>query len=315
MSTPLVKALLAARACAVPVTDERSVEEALAEAVRAAEEAWPGFRLPREAFVAYLSERLTEPCDDVRRATSARRLRVEDDLAGAIRAIRARDLYLACACAWGEPNAVLAFERACLAEVDDVLARMRIPRAMCDDAKQILRRRLFVGDAGRGPRIVEYAGRGELSRWVRASAVRIALRLVKQAGKGGASVDRSVLEALSDPAQDPELDFLKRSYGGEFEAALRAAFDDLAVRDRNLLRYHFGKGLSIDELGVLYRVHRATAARRLERANTELAQRTRDHLAERLGLSRAEVSSVLRLIRSQIERTLAGLLLPPTRAT
>jgi RNA polymerase sigma-70 factor (ECF subfamily) len=208
-----------------------------------------------------------------------------------------------------------AFERTCLADIDDVLARMRVPLAIADDAKQILRRRLFVGDAGRGPRIVDYAGRGGLSRWVRASAVRIALRLIRQAGRQGASVDRSVLEALSDPAQDPELDFLKRTYGGEFEVALRAAFEGLAARDRNLLRYHFGKGLSIDELGGLYRVHRATAARRLERVNAALARVTRDRLAEQLGLSRAEVSSVLRLIRSQIERTLAGLLVPPNRAT
>src|SRR5262249_35124010 len=161
------------------------------------------------------------------------------------------------------------------------------------DAKQILRRRLFVGDAGRGPRIVDYRGRGELSRWVRASAVRIALRLLRQTGRQGVSVDRSVLETLSDPAQDPELDFLNGAYGGEFEVALRAAFEGLAARDRSLLRYHFGKGLSIDELGVLYRVHRATAARRLERVNAALARATRDRLAEQLGLSRAEVSSVL----------------------
>jgi RNA polymerase sigma-70 factor (ECF subfamily) len=295
--TTLAQILFAARG--MPEADAPAVEAALAAAAREAEEAWPAFGVPREAFVAYLADRLEEG----------------PDVVAAIRALHARDLYLACACARGDAHAIVAFERACLADIDDILAKMRVMPATADDAKQILRRRFFVGEPGRGPRIAEYAGRGELARWVRASAVRVTLRLLRQQAHGTVRVDDSVLDALAESAHDPELDFLKRTYGHEFEEALRDAFDALAPRDRNLLRYHFGKGLSIDELGVLYRIHRATAARRLNKVNETLARDTRARLAQRLGLSRADVSSILRLIRSQIERALGAILAPPSRAT
>ena len=39
------------------------------------------------------------------------------------------------------------------------------------------------------------------------------------------------------------------------------AFAALESRERNLLRYALGDGLSVDAIGTLYRVHRATAAR------------------------------------------------------
>jgi RNA polymerase sigma-70 factor (ECF subfamily) len=285
--TPLADVLVLCRAKGAP---SASLEAALASALREAEEAWPDLRVGPEAFMAYLAPRL------------------DDDLEASVRAVRAPDLYLACACAAGDAAAIAAFERVCFGEIDDVLAKMGLSAAGADDVKQLLRRRFFVGEEGRAPRILHYAGKGELRRWVRAAAVRAALRVLRQAKRGAVSVDDALLEAVSEPAQDPELDFLKRTYGKAFEAALREAYESLAPREKNLLRYYFGEGLSIDELGVVYRVHRATAARRVQKVNAELAAETRRRLAARLGLSGADVSSVLRLVRSQIERALRGIL-------
>lgn len=63
------------------------------------------------------------------------------------------------------------------------------------------------------------------------------------------------------PGGDPELSHLKATFAAEFKFALTLAIDELSVRDRNLLRQSVLDGLTIDQLGKLYRVHRATAAR------------------------------------------------------
>jgi RNA polymerase sigma-70 factor, ECF subfamily len=125
-----------------------------------------------------------------------------------------------------------------------------------------------------------------------------------------ASVDDSVLENVADPRQDFELDFLKRKYGAEFEASLREAFESLEASERNLLRHYYGRRLSIDTLGAMYHVHRATMARRVHRTTEALVVVTRERLAARLGIASGDVSSILRLVHSQLELTLVGILAP-----
>ncbi len=270
---------------------EADVERELSAIVSVGESAWPELRVETAEFVAYVTDRL-DPSGPV---------------LDSLRGVRARDIYLACACSTGDLRAIAAFERSYMSGIDAALDRMGVSEDVRDDAKQVLRRRFFVAEDGRLPRIGDYSGRGDLRRWVRASAVRAAFRIMRKS-KAPLAVDDSVLEALAAPGQDLELNFLKQTYGKAFEQALRLAFGELVPRDRNLLRYYFGKGLTIDALSVLYRVHRATAARRVQKANAELVARTRDALARHLGIRHADVSSILRLIRSQIERTLSGLM-------
>jgi RNA polymerase sigma-70 factor (ECF subfamily) len=275
------------------------LQRELEAAVERARQTWPGIDVDATSFVHVLVDRLLafEPS----RATA---------IVAALRALHVGDLYIARACAFGDDDAISAFERTFLVEVDDALTRMGFAVATCDEVKQVLRLRYFIGDDDRKPAILDYSGRGDLRRWVRASGVREALRMMRSAKKI-VNVDQTVLEVVAGSTRDLELDFLKRAYGAAFDGALRDAFDGLLPRDRNLLRYHYGKGLTVDELGTLYRVHRATAARRIQRASTELIAKMRERLAARLGIERQEVSSVLRLLQSQIEIALHGLLATP----
>ena len=59
--------------------------------------------------------------------------------------------------------------------------------------------------------------------------------------------------------------------------------------------------LSIDKLGALYRVHRATAARWVASARRALVDATRDQMITRLGVDSVELDSIIRLVRSQLE--------------
>ncbi len=86
------------------------------------------------------------------------------------------------------------------------------------------------------------------------------------------------------------------------------ALGDLSHRQRNVLRQHTVFGVTIDGLAVMYRVHRATAARWLDGAREALLAGTRRELMARLHLSPGTLDSIMRLIESQIEISVRRLL-------
>jgi RNA polymerase sigma-70 factor (ECF subfamily) len=241
--------------------------------------AWPEIVMTRDDFVSYVIAR-----------------------GGAESAmLHFADLYIACACARGDQRAIALFDARYIPEVGRAL-KSATP-SMIDETKQVLRRRFFVAEDGTPARIAEYTGRGALKAWVRAAAVRAAWRLGRRP-KGQTEVESHVFHAVAAAGDDLELDYLKRRYLGEFEQALREAFGALSVRDRNVTRYYFGKGLSIDAIGLLYDVHRSTVARWLNRITSELVQSTRTRMMGRLKANKDEVASLVRMLESRIDMTL-----------
>lgn len=86
-----------------------------------------------------------------------------------------------------------------------------------------------------------------------------------------------------------------------FETAIERALTRLSVRDRTLLRLHLAERLSIDALGAMYSVSRATAARWLAAARGALAQGVRDDLRARLHIPDSELDSLIAVVRSQLD--------------
>src|SRR5207248_8025138 len=124
---------------------------------------------------------------------------------------------------------------------------------------QHLRAHLLVGDSERGPRISDFAGLGDLRGFLRVSAVRECLHTLKRQRRD----EGEGPDALGDLAatSDPELAVLKATYREEFASCFAAAVASLSPRARTVLRHHAIDRLSIDQIGALYNVHRATAAR------------------------------------------------------
>ncbi len=250
--------------------------------------AWPALAVEPVDVVAFLGRQMTPELAEA-----------------ALDGLRPADLYLATACAKSLPGAVAAFDRDYMREVDIALARMRITPARLADVKQLVRQRLFVSnDAGGVGKISEYGGRGDLRRWVRSVAVRTCLNDMRK-GKREILVDDEQLIANNAIASDdPEVDYMKRTYSSEFKQAFGDALAQLGAREQTLLRYHHVDGLNIDEIGAIYRVHRVTAFRWLEKAKEQLVKQTLETLRARLKLPAAELESVLRMIRSQIHLSL-----------
>src|SRR4029077_10966841 len=75
---------------------------------------------------------------------------------------------------------------------------------------------------------------------------------------------RSELVAvLPEPKGDPELQLLKREHVTHFKASFAEPVAALASADRLLLKQHLVERLTIDQLGALYHLHRASAAARV----------------------------------------------------
>jgi RNA polymerase sigma-70 factor (ECF subfamily) len=71
------------------------------------------------------------------------------------------------------------------------------------------------------------------------------------------------------------------------------------------LRYAFVDDLSIDRIGEIYGVHRATAARWIGHARDRFEEQLRAALKARLSVSESELFSILRVTMSGIDVSLA----------
>jgi RNA polymerase sigma-70 factor (ECF subfamily) len=255
----------------------------------AAQRTFPTFCLPPDVFIAYLLERLPP---DVPPPIALRRMHTSD-------------LYLACACARGDPDAIAVLDERCIGQLDRALSRIGIDRDMVAEVKQEIRYRVLVGD-GQHAEIVDFSGRGDLRGWVRVMATRQALRRQRRARREQVTEDDELWQHLAS-AEPPMFDHVKEFYRREFKRAFEAALRALPHREKTLLRQHYLDGATLDELAVLYRVHRATAARVLGRARETVLASTRDRLMSELDVPSQELDSVLRMIWSRIEFSLRAL--------
>jgi RNA polymerase sigma-70 factor (ECF subfamily) len=259
--------------------------------VDAARAAWPGIDVDDARFLAHLAERL---------GTDGRR-----DLDALLADVHGADLYLAAACVAGDARAIAAFEAAFAPVIRAAVKAMNLAAPLIDEVEQEVKRKLLLADGGR-PKIGDYSGRAELSSWVRTTAVRTAISLLRKEKESHA--DDELLLAVPAASADPELEYLKRRYGEELRQSFREALLSLTPRQRTLLRYHALDGLTVDEIGAIYRVHRATAYRWIDKARADLLAATTRRLRDRLNASPSEVRSILRLVESGIELSLNRLM-------
>jgi len=218
------------------------------------------------------------------------------------------DLYLAAACGTGDGVALAAFEREILAPTRGAIRSIDANDDFVDEAFQRLRASLFVGGTRSG--IEGYAGRGPLRAWVGVSAVRTALMMRRlRARTKEVPADDDWTEALATiSTNNPELELLKQQYAAAFSQALRQAIQALEPRLRAVLRMSFVDAASIDEIASVYSVHRATAARWIQRACDAVFAHTRQDLAQRLALSGTELDRMTALVQSQLDVSISQLL-------
>lgn len=231
--------------------------------------------------------------------------RISSTDVAALGTVRAADVALATACAAGRADAIAVFDAIFGPEIPRVIARTQNRTLDVAELRGAAFERLFTGAK---PKIVEYSGAGDLRSWVRTLLVRLSLDLSrKRVEQPVAEGDAASFDGAL-PQGDPEIEYFKGLYRGAFKAAFEDAVAELDAEERSLLRMHLVHGSTIDELAGLFRVHRATVARRIGRAREDLVTRTKRTLMANLKLDRSAYDSVIRLIESDVHVSLSRVL-------
>jgi RNA polymerase sigma-70 factor (ECF subfamily) len=258
-------------------------DRAVSSAFRAGREAWPGIALSEQDFGSWLRER---------------------GIPEAALQARGADLYLVAACGRGDVRALEHFDKAFLQPPGPRVGRAVLRPEQLDELRQRLRVRLLTGPA---PRIASFQGQGPLAAWVRVAAARLAADL-QWAERGDNQRDSPLVDALVEAGANPEMLTAQREHRAEFRAALEECIAALPPREKTLLRMSFVDQMTIDEISLVYRVHRATVARWLVAIRRELFEGLCARLATRLRSSPSEVASLVRLVRSQVDLSIGRLL-------
>jgi RNA polymerase sigma-70 factor (ECF subfamily) len=267
--------------------DDPALTDAVDGLLEAAATAWPGIRMEPTAFLRHVASVL----DAGRPAAEA------------IGELRAGDLFLAFAAKSGDRLAIEALERAHRPAMLAAIGRIRGAEPP-EDLLQIARNRLFAGDARRGPAIGQYGGRGSLAAWIRVTTFNIAAKAAR-----GKRLAIATYDGESCPEDlDPELEYLKRTYRGEFKEAFVEALETLAPRERTLLRQNVVHRLPVRRIATMYGVHHGTAARWIADAREQLVTETRAGLARRLRVDELELESIVEMVRSQLDLSLSRVL-------
>ncbi len=274
-------------ACDLPdATPAAAVREALEHALDRARAAHPDLNLDLEAFAAALGASVAGSADPL----------------AEVAALHHGELLLAHAATRGDVVAIARLERDHLGPASAAFGRI-LDSGERDDALQSLREKLLMPHDGAAPKLAEYGGRGSLAGWLKVVAVRLALSRLRGRRRHETPADDEALLDLPAPLE-PELEHMRAQYRAEFKGAFQDALQKLDARERNLLRLQFVDDLTVDQIGVIYRVHRATAARWVARARETLFDETRKNLSVRLRLAPSQLTSILDLVRSHVDVSL-----------
>jgi RNA polymerase sigma-70 factor (ECF subfamily) len=264
------------------------LETALARAIASAEARWPSVRVSHDDFARYLGARI-DPGESPLDQLASRQL---------------DDLYLAFGCSIANAAAVTAFDDAILRVLPRVLRRRDLDDAHLEDTRQQVATKLL---AATPPAIAQYAGRGSLRGWVRVIAVRESGRLLGTKQHEKPVADDALFDAVAQGVV-PSQSLLKDAYRKSFKQAFEESLAALSIHDRLLIKQHFLDGLSIDRLAALHDVHRATAARWIAKLVERLLEDTRARLQTALDVAPDELDSVLHLIQSCLDASVARVL-------
>ena len=217
------------------------------------------------------------------------------------------DLYLACACAERNRQALLMFERRLLPAVDSQLHRLGVGNAQLDDIRQVLRMRLL---SEAQPRIASYAAKGPLLGWVRVVATRLALNMVDGARSESARLveDGAALDRMVAAAADPELGAIRNRFQADFQRALDESLAALTPRAKTVLRMHYLDGMNLEAIALTYRVHRATVARWLVGIRTTVMANLRERLRAGLEPTSSDFRSLAVALKDELTISLDRLL-------
>ncbi len=181
-----------------------------------------------------------------------------------------------------------------------------------DDLKAELCQRTYVtllygGTRKQRPYLLTYGGRAPIQSWLRKVLLRRSIA-ERQRQNRESLQEASVLNLIpAGQGSNPELEILKQRYAAQFQTAFRHSLAALSAKERTVLRYHLSDGLTAEEIGRRFRVHRVTIMRWLRYIKDALLKTTKAHLVAQLDVKPADLDGVFGLIESRVSPSFAGI--------
>jgi len=215
----------------------------------------------------------------------------------------AADLYLCCACVQKQPLAQRTLEREATEVVRGAVSKVHRDSEFIRDTLQDFWRRVLVGPDAK---IHAYRAQGPLHAWLRIAAMRLAIdRLRSQ--QAVRTREAELGDSMAEQAFGPESSLTLARFHEPFRVALRECIAALSPRDRNLLRMHVQGHCSIDQIGRVYGVHRATAARWLEQVKKQILLQVQARVVSAgPKLTDSEFRSIAKLVGAELELGLSA---------
>ncbi|MGQ0508448.1 MAG: sigma-70 family RNA polymerase sigma factor [Myxococcaceae bacterium] len=219
-------------------------------------------------------------------------------------ALHASDLLLAFAALRGHSAALTELDQRIVTATHAAVTQLRASPSFGEDVQQLLRQKLLLMP---GAKLLDYAGRGPLTLWLRVAAMRVALNLI-DAEKPRAQVDHGALGTLRANAPGPESVAEHRRFEPQFKAAMEEALAALSTRERNYLRLYFIEGLTVEAIARMEGANKSTVSRWLTRSKETLLEDVRKILETKLALAPQDLDSLLGDMQSQLDVSLVRIL-------
>jgi RNA polymerase sigma-70 factor (ECF subfamily) len=267
--------------------DGAALEKLLASFYARGREAYPRIALDEQAFGRHLAR-----CAKEAKASS-------------LADLPAPDIYLACACAARVRGAATAFERKFGPIIRRAISRVLKSADERQEAEQRAWDHIVVEGARGAPRITHYLGQGPLENWVSVAAMRIAVSF----GRAESAERRLRAKVVSDTSRiDAEGMSMKGQLREAFEAAVAEALGGLKARERLILKLHVVSGMTLEAISKSLGVSRQAVSKTFSRTREGILGSVEASLRRRLKISRGELSSVLRLVASQLDVSVSRIL-------
>lgn len=207
--------------------------------------------------------------------------------------------------------AVLQGNAVALMEIDEIieaLSRRAAGRAIeASELAQRVRTRLLVAPKNKEARLSTYDGRGKLKSWLWTATKLELLQATRGMGQAPTE-DIQELTHLTAQGRTPESQARSTMDTRLVSLALRDALGVLEAKERTLLRMRFVDGVSTEELGRMFQVHRTTAQRWIESAQAKIMAAMRARLEEETRLGRSDVDSLIGEVAQSISLRLSQVL-------
>lgn len=220
--------------------------------------AWPADGISAEQFIAHVARVLPNAAD----------------VLAASESFRAEDFLLVVQALAGGKRAQAQIIKTHLSRVADFVAKLDRSPAFADDVRQELAMLLFtpqgVGHEGaaRESKLLGYSGKGPLAAFLRTVAVRTAQNMRR--GKRALLSDEGQVDAVDTLSRSPERKAVDVDQAHAFGERLREAILHLTDHDRALLKAHYLDGLTLEQVAAQFGISRATAARHLAHARSQV---------------------------------------------